>query len=169
MLCPPRGERTGIDLSELRINQKCHIKKRMDQAGIEPASENLFIWLLPSQPVFYHSLRPAPVGRLRTSVASYDRFSPQSFGENVPRLKMMPFPKAREPSGQTAAFRRQRARTNYRLRLNLSPRFLTRSRSPRMASQTAKSPSKPVLARIYYSIPHRNAAGYQNVALFLSI
>ena len=66
---------------------------------------------------------------------------------------MMPFLQAREPVSRTAAFRRQRARTNYRLRLILGLRLLTRSQEPRMASQTSKSPSKPVLARIRYIIP----------------
>ena len=49
-------------------------------------------------------------------------------------------------SADNAALR-QRTLRNYRLRLNLGSRLMTRSRSPRMASQTSKPPSKPVQAR----------------------
>ena len=52
-------------------------------------------------------------------------------------------------SADNAALR-QRTLRNYRLRLNLGSRLMTRSRSPRMASQTSKPPSKPVQALTYY-------------------
>ena len=46
------------------------LKIGVDLAGIEPASESLFIGLLPSQSLFCHSLGHTPGDRLMTSVAS---------------------------------------------------------------------------------------------------
>ena len=77
---------------------------------------------------------------------------------------MMPFRKAREPSGQTAAFRRQRARTNYRLRLILSPRLL---RGPGVRGWLPKL-QNPRRNQYWpkYSISYRSTVRNQNITVF---
>ena len=126
-----------------------------------PVNPNSFLWTwgesnpcpkayssrhLPSQSSFWHSLGRTPNDRLTASVASWFLLLPQSFGSKVPHRIWCRLRKLWATSGRQAALRL--LTRNYLLRLYLGSGLL-RGPGPRMASLTAKPPSKPVQALVF--------------------